>query len=117
MPAHRQPSISTHVLDTERGLPAVGVRVSLARRAGEGFVPLADATTDEDGRIASLLPSNLEPGTYRIAFDAAGYFARQSGEAPFIRAVTLDVEIVDAERHYHVPLLLTRYACASYRGS
>ena len=44
-------TISTHVLDTERGRPAAGVRVELyapdGSLAGEG-------TTDADGRIATL---------------------------------------------------------------
>jgi 5-hydroxyisourate hydrolase len=119
MPPHRQPSISTHVLDNERGLPAVGVRVTLERRDGDAFTTLTTATTDEDGRIANLLPGQLQPGAYRIAFDAAGYFAdqEQGDEAPFLRSVAIEFQIADASRHYHVPLLLTRFACTSYRGS
>lgn len=117
MPAHRQPTISTHVLDNERGQPAIGVRVVLERRQGDQYVPLADGLTDADGRIGSLLPSALLVGTYRITFDAAGYFAAQGGETPFMRTVAIEFEIVDNGRHYHVPLLLTRFACTSYRGS
>lgn len=117
MPPQRAPSISTHVLDNERGLPAVGVRVTLDRRDGEEYIVLANATTDADGRIASLLPGALQTGVYRISFDAATYFARQGGESPFVRAVTIEFEIADPDRHYHVPLLLTRFACTSYRGS
>jgi len=117
MPPHRQPTISTHVLDNERGQPAVGVRVRLERRDGGAYAPLADAVTDADGRIGRLLPGELAAGVYRISFDAAGYFAGQGGETPFVRAVSIEFEIVDAGRHYHVPLLLTRFACSSYRGS
>ncbi|MCC6173968.1 MAG: hydroxyisourate hydrolase [Chloroflexi bacterium] len=120
MASHREPSISTHVLDNERGQPAVGVRVTLARRDGEALTPLATAETDDDGRIGTLLPGSLRTGTYQIGFDTAGYFARQAhgdGEPPFLRAVIVEFEIVDTTRHYHVPLLLTRYACTSYRGS
>lgn len=117
MPPHAQPTISTHVLDNERGQPAVGVRVTLERRDGDGFVVLTEATTDADGRVPDLLGEPLGAGVYRIGFDAAGYFARQGGETPFVRAVTVEFEIVDTARHYHVPLLLTRFACTSYRGS
>jgi 5-hydroxyisourate hydrolase len=117
MPAHRQPTISTHVLDNERGQPAAGVRVRLERCDGAGCVRLADAVTDADGRIGSLLPGDLLAGVYRISFDAAGYFAEQGGETPFVRAVSIEFEIADTARHYHVPLLLTRFACTSYRGS
>ena len=117
MPPHRTPTISTHVLDNERGQPAVGVRVTLERRDADGLSVLTEATTNTDGRIDDLLQGPLAAGVYRISFDAAGYFTQQGGEVPFVRAVTIEFEIVDTGRHYHVPLLMTRYACTSYRGS
>ena len=120
MPPHRQPTISTHVLDNERGQPAVGVQVTLERRHGDAFTTLASATTNEDGRIDRLLPGPLQAGSYRIIFDAAGYFdvaAEAAGDAPFLRSVAIEFRITDTARHYHVPLLMTRYACTSYRGS
>ena len=94
-------TVSTHVLDTERGAPAAGVHVELLRAdgtiAGEGV-------TDDDGRIRDL--ADTEPGTYRIVFHPA---------SPFFRRVELEVELGDG--HYHVPLLVSSYACATYRGS
>jgi 5-hydroxyisourate hydrolase len=118
MPPHRQPTISTHVLDNERGQPAVGVRVTLERFEGESFVPLASALTDADGRVADLLaPSDLQDGVYQIRFDAGSYFRQHGGDPPFLRVVSITFEIVDTARHYHVPLLMTRFACTSYRGS
>ena len=94
-------SLSTHVLDTERGRPAAGVRVELYR----GDDRVADETTDDDGRIADLAPG-LEPGVYRLVFHPP---------SPFFRRVELEVEL--GEGHTHVPLLVSSYACASYRGS
>ena len=118
MPPQRQHTISTHVLDNERGQPAVGVRVTLERHDGTRFATLTEATTNEDGRVPDLLPAGpLEAGVYRIGFDAAAYFAERGGEVPFVRVVTIEFEIVDTGRHYHVPLLMTRFACTSYRGS
>ena len=117
MTAHRRPSISTHVLDTERGEPARGVRVTLERSEGDALVPVAPAETNEDGRIPDLAGGDLVPGEYRITFDVADYFARQGGPAPFFRRVTIDFDMQAAARHYHVPLLVTRFACSSYRGS
>jgi len=131
MPPHRQPTISTHVLDNERGQPAVGVQVTLERRHGDAFTMLTSATTDEDGRIANLLPGQLQAGAYRIAFDAASYFvqggaesgaeheqgAGETGDECFLQTVAIEFQITDTTRHYHVPLLMTRYACTSYRGS
>jgi 5-hydroxyisourate hydrolase len=94
-------SLSTHVLDTERGVPAKGVRVELYR----GDEQLADDATDADGRIADLAPG-LEAGVYRIVFHPP---------SPFFRRVEFEVELGDG--HTHVPLLVSSYGCASYRGS
>jgi 5-hydroxyisourate hydrolase len=93
-------SLSTHVLDTAAGRPAAGVRVELSR---DGSV-IAAAETDGDGR--ARLADDLEPGLYRIAF---------APPSPFFRRVELEVEL--GEGHYHVPLLVSPYGCASYRGS
>ena len=93
--------ISTHVLDTGRGLPATGIRVQLFR--GDELV--ADRETDDDGRIRDL--ADVGPGTYRILFHA---------DSPFFKRVEVEIEI-EAGRDHHVPLLLSPYACAIYRGS
>ncbi len=93
-------SVSTHVLDTERGRPAAGVRVELWQddllTAGE---------TDADGRIVELA-SGLEPGVYRLLFRPP---------SPFFKGVGIEVALEDG--HYHVPLLVSSYSCATYRGS
>jgi 5-hydroxyisourate hydrolase len=93
-------SVSTHVLDTAAGRPAAGVPVELRR--GDGSV--AAATTDGDGR--ARLADSLEPGLYSLVFHPP---------SPFFRRVELEVELEDG--HYHVPLLVSPYSCASYRGS
>ena len=111
------PSISTHVLDTERGEPARGVPIALARWEGDTLVTLATAETDEDGRIADLVGGRLQAGAYRLSFDVAAYFRAQGRDAAFFTNVQIDFQVADAGRHYHVPLLLSRYSCASYRGS
>ena len=81
MPPPQQPTISTHVLDNERGQPAGGVRVTLARLDPEGPIVVTEAATNADGRVPDLLDGPLVPAVYQISFDAAGYFARQGGEA------------------------------------
>jgi 5-hydroxyisourate hydrolase len=93
-------SISTHVLDVERGRPASGVRVELWQ---DDLVTAGE--TDDDGRISSLA-SNLEPGTYRLLFRP---------DSPFFKGVGVEVALENG--HYHVPLLVSSYACTTYRGS
>jgi 5-hydroxyisourate hydrolase len=93
-------SISTHVLDTGSGRPAAGVRNELVR----GREVIASGGTDTDGRIGELA-LGLEPGRYALVFWPP---------SPFFTRVELEVELVDG--HYHVPLLVSPYGCASYRG-
>jgi 5-hydroxyisourate hydrolase len=94
-------SISTHVLDTARGEPAANVRVELAREREV----VASGETDADGRIRELA-SGLEPGRYELVFWPP---------SPFFTKVELEIELTDG--HYHVPLLVSPYGCATYRGS
>ena len=94
-------SLSTHVLDTGRGEPARGVLVELLR----GDEPVGSGETNEDGRIAELA-TDLDPGEYRLVFHPP---------SPFFRRVELEVSLDDG--HYHVPLLVSPFGCASYRGS
>ena len=93
-------SLSTHVLDTGAGGPAADVRVEL--HLEEEL--LAEARTDGDGR--ARLADGLAPGIYRLVFHPP---------SPFFRRVELEVELGDG--HHHVPLLVSPYSCASYRGS
>jgi len=94
-------TLSTHVLDTENGRPATGVRVELYRADG---TLAGDGITDDDGRIRDLAAT--EAGTYRLVFHPP---------SPFFRRVELELELDDG--HHHVPLLVSSYACATYRGS
>jgi len=102
-------TLSTHVLDTATGQPAAGLRVHLARRTSEGWEPLAEATTDDDGRVSNL--GEVESGTYRLGFETGEY---GNGFYPFVHVVFQ----VDGERsHYHIPLLLSPFGYTTYRGS
>src|SRR5204863_1910390 len=67
-----RPTISTHVLDTERGAPAPGVRVTLSRLdVGDSPIRMTQALTDGDGRVRDLLEPPLVAGDYRLEFDVA----------------------------------------------
>jgi 5-hydroxyisourate hydrolase len=106
-------SLSTHVLDTERGIPAAGVRVTLYR----GQSALAEGVTEPNGRIADLGGGALDHGAYRLEFDVSTYLAAQGRPAPFLQRVILEFVLDASQPHYHVPLLMTPYAFTSYRGS
>jgi 5-hydroxyisourate hydrolase len=94
-------SLSTHVLDTGQGSPARGVRVELFRDSEL----VSEGSTDQHGRIADLGEA-LSPGRYRLVFHPP---------SPYFRRIELELELADG--HHHVPLLVSPYSCASYRGS
>ena len=110
---HSTPTISTHVLDTERGAPAQGVHVTLYRLdvGPGGPIRMTQALTDGDGRIRDLLERPLVAGDYRLEFDVA------HEDASFFTRVSVDVRITDTKRSYHIPLLLAPYSMTTYRGS
>jgi 5-hydroxyisourate hydrolase len=110
--------ITTHVLDLSRGRPATGIRVILGRTGEQdnGAPVLAEAFTDDDGRVREELPWLIERGTYRITFDTGAYF-RAQGIEPFYPEVTVTFEVTDPSQHYHVPLLLSPFGYSTYRGS
>jgi len=116
MPNTNRPTISTHVLDTTRGEPAAGVAVTLWRLDGKEQVSQGTRETDADGRIAALGEGTLAAGMYRLSFEVGAYY-KKKGTAAFFQRATLDFEISDPTRRYHVPLLMSPFACSSYRGS
>ncbi|HEY3922769.1 MAG TPA: hydroxyisourate hydrolase [Gaiellaceae bacterium] len=79
------------------------MKVGLFR--GKDLISLKE--TDEDGRIANLFDAEFAPGEYRLVFYVEG---------GFFEKVELTLAFVE-DRHYHVPLLVSSYACATYRGS
>lgn len=104
-------TITTHVLDTSRGLPAEGVPVVLERAAGDGWEPVGRAATDADGRAHELGSSGA--GRYRLTFDTGAYL----GDEAFYPQVTVEFRVDESEDHYHVPLLLNPFGYSTYRGS
>ena len=109
-------SLSTHVLDTARGRPAAGVRVTVELRDGDGWRGVGGGVTDADGRVPGLLEGPLSAGTHRLTFETGAWFQAQ-GVAGFYTEVTVVCQIEDPRAHYHVPLLLSPYGYSTYRGS
>lgn len=100
-----------------RGAPAGGVPITLSKREGGRLVPQSTQETDADGRIGNLVRGELVAGSYQVAFDVAAYFRKTGGHPAFFSRVSIDFEIADATRQYHLPLLVSPYSCTSYRGS
>lgn len=109
--------ITTHILDTSRGRPAVGFQVGLQIKSGANWKTLGAGLTDANGRCEGLLGnSQLEPGTYRLLFNAGGYY-RALHVDTFYSEISIVFEVSNPETHYHVPLLINPFGYSTYRGS
>ncbi len=104
--------VTTHVLDTARGVPAAGLGVVLEAWSSGGWRPLATAVTGADGRAPDLGAAPVVPGVHRLVFATGDYL----GAGAFYPEVTVVVE-VGSEEHLHVPLLLAPFGYSTYRGS
>jgi 5-hydroxyisourate hydrolase len=114
--------LTTHVLDTAKGLPAEGIEIALFRVDGDSREKIATAVTNDDGRTDTpILPAgDFATGTYELIFFAGDYLRRTGqagGEPLFLDQIPIRFGINDAESHYHVPLLLSPYSYSTYRGS
>jgi 2-oxo-4-hydroxy-4-carboxy-5-ureidoimidazoline decarboxylase len=114
--------LSTHVLDTHAGRPAVGVAIGLYEAVGDRYYQVTTAITNADGRTDQPLIGGrpLPIGTYELRFAVGDHFRRrgiEAGDPPFLDVVPLRFSIAEPEGHYHVPLLCTPWSYSTYRGS
>jgi len=110
--------LSVHVRNLENGLPSPGVNVTLEKHVGQNWQPLAQGTTNEQGRIGELFPADkpFEKGEYRVVFKTGEYFQKTKHET-FFPEIPVIFEVKQTDQHYHIPLLLSPYGFSTYRGS
>ncbi|MBO3654883.1 hydroxyisourate hydrolase [Acinetobacter bereziniae] len=105
--------ISSHILDTHLGKPAIDVVIKLFD-AQEQLI--AESKTNNDGRVADFNLSEIQTGQYRLVFYTADYFNRFDLDT-FFPKVVIDFSVNDINQHYHIPLLISPFAYSTYRGS
>lgn len=111
--------LSSHILDISKGLPAPAVKIMLEKMNEEGQWIFADEKeTDKNGRVNNFLEQNKDSdhtGIYQLTYKVKSYFESDQLESfyPFIVVV---FEIKD-NKHYHVPITLSPYGYATYRGN
>ena len=106
--------LTTHVLDTTHGKPASGMTIELCKIERAGTATLKTVVTNADGRTDEPLLALLEQGEYELRFAVGDYFG---GDERFLDGVPVRFGIADHDAHYHVPLLTSRFAYSTYRGS
>lgn len=113
--------LTTHVLDTARGLPAVGMQIDLFSIDGAARQLITTVTTNADGRTDShILPADtFAIGSYELLFHCGPYLDRigVATESPrFLDMIPIRFGMSEPI-HYHVPLLLSPFGYSTYRGS
>jgi len=114
--------LTTHVLDTVSGEPGAGMTIDLYRVADQDRAHIATIRTNDDGRSDGAIVEGdaFSAGTYELVFQAGDYF-RAAGVAipdpPFVDQVVVRFGVAQADRHYHVPLLVSPWTYTTYRGS
>jgi 2-oxo-4-hydroxy-4-carboxy-5-ureidoimidazoline decarboxylase len=115
--------LSTHVLDNHGGRPAAGIAVELIELSERGMSRVVTrSVTNSDGRTDQpLIGGRPVPiGTYELRFAVARYFAARGvpmSDPPFLDQIPLRFSVSEPEGHLHVPLLVTPWSYATYRGS
>lgn len=120
--------LTTHILDTTRGVAAAGVKIHLYQHSAEGQRQLIHSTvSNNDGRCDQplLQADNFSAGVYELEFVIDEYFAdslegsdKNKPTAPsFLNTVVIRFGINDENAHYHIPLLVSPYSYSTYRGS
>ena len=120
--------LTTHVLDTTRGLPGNNITITLYRLDGEQRESVKTAITNDDGRCDQplLQGDELKKGVYELVFSVGSFFAESEGAMPkqakiaeprFLDDVVIRFGVSAPDQHYHVPLLITPYSYSTYRGS
>ena len=111
--------LTTHVLDTARGVPASGLRIELYALSGARTL-MKTVTTNANGRTDEPLLADVASGLYELIFHVGAYFraARLTeGQPPFLDQVPVRFAMSEAQGHYHVPLLVSPWSYTTYRGS
>lgn len=114
--------LTTHVLDTARGVPAAGMGLILYRVEGDELQQLSTVRTNDDGRVdGPLLQGDaFRNGIYELHFLAGDYLRAQGNTLPepaFLDRVPIRFGISESDSHYHVPLLISPFGYSTYRGS
>jgi 5-hydroxyisourate hydrolase len=115
-------TLTTHILDTAHGCPAAGVRIDLSRMEQGRPRLLTTSISNGEGRTDRPLLAGgaLSAGSYELQFHVGDYFSSRGvccDQPPFLDVVPLWFGIANPTLHCHVPLLVTPWSYATYRGS
>jgi len=113
--------LSTHLLETSTGVPAMGVAVELRQRPVTGsreWIFISTQYTNANGRADGFLSSDGQwvLGTYKFKFDSAEYYSRTS-QPTILPFVEITFDVTDLNKTYHMPVVMGPFGYTTYQGS
>jgi 5-hydroxyisourate hydrolase len=114
--------LTTHVLDTATGRPAASMRIDAFAISGDQRTSLTTCYTNADGRPNApvIEAANFRRGRYELHFHVGAYLIASGAalpDPPFLDVVPIAFGVASDGEHYHVPLLVSPFGYATYRGS
>lgn len=125
LPLENEGMLTTHILDTSRGVPGAGITIRLFRLSETGDKELLITTnTNADGRTDDplLKGESMTIGRYELVFNIGVYFSQvtvgvEVPQPPFLDQIPIQFGISDVNAKYHIPLLVSPWSYSTYRGS
>jgi len=108
--------ISSHVLDSVKGISAAGIRVELFQLHGDDPAQrLFETYSDSEGRISESVA--VEGGTadeiYELVFHTGDYFpvaVIAEGSHHNMQSVVVRISMPDPDARYHIPVVLSPHS-------
>jgi hydroxyisourate hydrolase len=111
--------LSTQITELESGKPIAYVQVGLLKLGKNNiWIPIAEETTDENGKINAFLPlkeKNANVGNYRLVFYMPEYYKDNSIEC-FFSGIQVEFTVKD-DGEYFVPLRVSPTAYSTQKGN
>ncbi|KAG7234843.1 hypothetical protein INR49_003875 [Caranx melampygus] len=110
--------LTTHVLNTEDGVPAAKMAISLHQLDSKLIIwnMLSVGTTTKMAAAQDSSAKKLLPLDVQAALETGSYW-QDRGQTSFYPYVEIVFTISDPEQKFHIPLLMSRFSYSTYRGS
>ena len=115
--------LTSHVLDTAIGVPAVGMRIELFSIKGDKRNLIKAVLTNSDGRTNEPILDKKEffLGNFELIFHVGDYLTNRLEATDNLQGLLYDLIPVRfkifSHRNYHIPLLLSPFGYSTYLGS
>jgi 5-hydroxyisourate hydrolase len=109
--------VSSHILDSVSGNSAAGIRCQLFHLIDDTVrQTVFDVIADAEGRISEtvLIDASSIGGEFELVMHAAGYFGVENAVVP---TVVIRFVIDDADKRYHLPIMLSPHSYSIWWSS